>query len=172
MEFYESLRNAIIQQAINDYSNAVKKIMYLNDGIRARDEIIKNGLKRQTPKQYTFEEAEKERVDRIKIAQGRLHEVENFFLSSWYKTICTIDCEYMLKMTKEKAIDDMVKKCILLLKEVDEKNFNSAKSKKAIEDYETLKLFLQSEWLEQFTEKTSEYYIGKIKRESNIPEKY
>ena len=68
-----NLCNAIVEQAAKDYLKA------------------KKGLYLKNPKN-------KSRIEKL---QWRLEETTNFFRGKWYRTICTIDGEYMLQKLDE-----------------------------------------------------------------------
>ncbi len=163
----ENLRNAIVEQAVNDYCITVRHIAKLNMKCYAINKIVKEGKKRHYLKDWTLEEAEQERAKRQMLNEAKINQLERFFFSEWYKNICAIDSDYILKATKEKAVDDMVEKCINDLRKVKDKNINTKVSQKRLLEFEILKNFLFSEYLHRFTEKDARSILKYIKEKTN-----
>ena len=166
---FEILRNAIVKQAVDDYCAAVRRLVEMNDKDFAIKKIITDGKKGKFPKVSSMAEAEEERLVRIKIQEDNLLEVERFFHTEWYKNLCAIGSKYMINVTKEKAIMDMVNECISGLQAVKAKNLNGKKAQKTLKKFERLKLFLCSDWLKRFTKRDAEAILQYMKAESGCP---
>lgn len=164
---YELLRDAIIMQAIDDYCLEVKRLVWLNTKAYAINKIVADGKKGKRKKEYTLEEAEKERLYRIAHHEDRMKAIERFFDSEWYRNMCAIDGKYIIKKMKDKAIDDMVNMCIFKLKKVKAKNLNSKVSQMTLRQFEMLKSFLLSDWLKKLTERDAETILQRMKSEAN-----
>ena len=165
--FYDNIRMGIIKQAVDDYCHAVRRIVELCNTDKVMLRIAEQGLKRKEPKVYTVREAKEEIRCRINLEEAMLQDVEKFFFSDWYKSICTIDGEYIVKETREKAISELIRIIVYKLKEINEKNQNSKRAKEILEEYKALKLFLRSDYLERFTDRSCDSYIREIKRKTS-----
>lgn len=139
------LSAGIVRQAVNDYCNQVEKLVDLLtvNNIDSLLADVKHGMKK----------------------------IEEFFKSDWCAELCPFDGDYLIKTTKQKAIDDMVNLCIAKFKILNGmKNKKSKtyiiKREETIEYYNKLRLFLESSYLEEFTETTCEYYLQKIEKDS------
>ena len=130
----------IVRQAVNDYCNCVESLAFNNDTKYIRTELEEN-TRQQTIKEILIE----------------MQEIEKFFKSDWYKELCVFDGDYMIKTTKEKSISDMVVLCIARLNKIKRRNRNSKKSLRALEYFRRVKLFLESDYLQRFTDKDCDY---------------
>ena len=164
---FESLRNAIVVRAVDDYCDAVRMLSILLDKNEAYRRILLDCKHGRIPKLHTVEEVEAEILVRIKMQEDKLEEVERFFNTEWYKNLCPIGSKYMIKKTKEKSIDDMVNLCINNLSKVKEKNLHSKRTQKSLRQFEILKNFLLSDWLKKLTKRDAESILQYMKSESN-----
>lgn len=166
-DFYDNLKMGIIKQAVDDYCHAVRRISELNDTDRVMLQMAALGAKRKEAKIYTVGEAKEEIRYKITLEEAVIKEVEAFFFSDWFKKICTLDYSYLLNETKQKAIDELIRIIVYKLQTINQKNAGSKQSKKVLEDYKTLKMFLESDYLHRFTKRSSESYIEEIKRRTS-----
>ena len=158
-----NLRDAIVAQAVDDYCMAVKRLASLNMKAYSVNKIMDESDKGRGIKCSTMEEAEEERQKRIMLKESQLYDIERFFFSQWFRELSNIDREFILEQTKEKAIDELVWKCISSLNRVTEKNLHTKKSQRALFEYEILKNFLNSAYLPQITERSAEEILRYIK---------
>ncbi len=104
--FYDELRIAIVEQAVKDYMQYAKQIKELQTDIeKVVINIIMQDQKLKNPRNYTYKEAELVRQNRIHIKKTEMQEVEKFFNSPWYKQLCKIDSDCMVKRIREMAIE-------------------------------------------------------------------
>jgi hypothetical protein len=73
------LANAIVAQAAMDYIS----------------------FRRSKEKLEAIEDKTEKQINDLRVASGRFNEVVLFFKSDWYKTICSVPSERMLKLLDE-----------------------------------------------------------------------
>ena len=102
--FYDSLRIAIIKQAVDDYMTYARSIRNLTDNKqKVIIDIIVRDSKFKRPNNYTYYEADNERLKRIQILKDKMDDIERFFRSPYYAVMCNIEAEYMIKRIRERA---------------------------------------------------------------------
>lgn len=174
-ENWENLQIAIVGQAVSDYALNVARIANLIQEEKARNKILNDWKKenlRQIKKgkaelkEFTLQEAEAERKLLLRIELCEIEKIEKWFTTDWCKLLSGADSDFMIKRTREEAIDRMIQKIIFELKPVTVRNQKSKSSQRKLERFETVKNFLYSEWLARFTERGAAELVQQIIVES------
>lgn len=97
-----NLAVGIVNQAVNDYIDALKKIYKLQNKENSYKAIRKRALKSKKPRELTDEEAETERLHMIAKKKDMLAEIERFFHSEWYAELCELDGDFMIAKAEGK----------------------------------------------------------------------
>ncbi len=103
MEFYNNLRISIVKQAVDDYVLTRKRIKELRDVDNAIERIFKEDMLRKNRRCYTYADAEQERLQKIEVKEYECAAILRFIRSTWFKQLCGIDPEYLIRRLKEKC---------------------------------------------------------------------
>ena len=156
------LAAGIIRQAVGDYANYVERLVVLNDTARAV-KMIKN---KQAKEGLADEEGMAFIALDINKTEAAMGTIEKFFESAWCHELCGLDADYLIKTTREKSIRDMCDLTAAKLKRITEKNKGKRQAQNALREFESVKLFLHSNYLQHLTDKKCEYWLEKMKKDS------
>ena len=102
---YDALRNAIVIQAAEDYRKAVEVIRESRAKLKELwDEYAKLQGKDDVREQEILKDIE-EIIHKLEKARSEINEIESFFRSEWYSSICSVDGEWMIEQLREEAGD-------------------------------------------------------------------
>lgn len=159
-----NLAAGIIKQAVSDFCNYVEEIVFYEDMESGMEKTIEKFAKRG----FNLTKGEADHWRKVTIYELKLemNNVERFFHSEWYRELCYMDADFMIKKMKETSIINMCDKVSVKLRRINEKNKSNNASLNTLKEFERLKGFLKSEYLTELTDKSAEYWLEYMLRKS------
>ena len=114
---YEALRNAIVVQAAEDYRASVRKIRRAKEKLKPLEEKLSHLMLIEAENDSAEARDLKWQINNTEIrintqtkainsAAREIVQIEKFFLSEWYESICSVSGELILKELRKEAEDD------------------------------------------------------------------